>query len=97
MNPSDLPNVPPEQTLDPADWNAFRVQAHRLLDASIDRMERYGEGPVWTPLPQDIQADYQAPLPSKGIGSEAIQSHLTALLPYGVGNTHPRFFGWVHG
>lgn len=97
MNPSDLPSVPPEQTLDPTDWNAFRAQAHRLLDASIDRMERYSEGPVWTPLPQDIQADYQAPLPSKGIGSEAIQSHLTALLPYGVGNTHPRFFGWVHG
>ncbi|MFN2353652.1 MAG: aspartate aminotransferase family protein, partial [Desulfopila sp.] len=22
---------------------------------------------------------------------------LAALLPYGVGNTHPRFFGWVHG
>jgi len=93
MNSSQYASVPLEQTLDPADWNAFRAQAHRLLDASIDRMERYSEGPVWTPLPPYIQADYQAPLPSKGIGSEAIQSHLTALLPYGVGNTHPRFFG----
>ncbi|MEO8012620.1 MAG: pyridoxal-dependent decarboxylase [Polaromonas sp.] len=60
-------------------------------------MEGYREGPVWTPLPLGLQADYQVPLRSKGMGPEAIERHLTALLPYGVGNTHPRFFGWVHG
>lgn len=97
MNPSQHPSFAPEQTLDPADWKAFRAQAHRLLDASVDRMERYREGPVWTPLPPALQADYQAALPSTGIGAEATQAHMTALLPYGVGNTHPRFFGWVHG
>jgi glutamate/tyrosine decarboxylase-like PLP-dependent enzyme len=36
-------------------------------------------------------------LPVAGIGAEATQAHLRALLPFGVGNTHPRFFGWVHG
>lgn len=97
MKPYPNPTFAPEQTLDPADWNAFRAQAHRLLDAAVDRMERYREGPVWTALPQALQADYQAPLPSMGIGPEATQAHMEALLPYGVGNTHPRFFGWVHG
>lgn len=97
MTPPQYPTFAPELTLDPCDWNAFRAQAHRLLDAAVDRMERYREGPVWTPLPLELQADYQVPLPSTGMGPEATQAHMEALLPYGVGNTHPRFFGWVHG
>ena len=97
MNPTEYPSFPPEQTLDPADWNAFREQAHRMLDAAVDSMQNYRKGPVWTPLPPTLRTDYQQPLPSEGLGPEATQAHMTALLPYGVGNTHPRFFGWVHG
>lgn len=97
MNPSDHPSFPPEQTLDPGDWNVFRAQAHRMLDAAIDRMTSYREGPVWNPFPAALQDAYGVPLPTEGLGAEATQAHLTALLPYGVGNTHPRFFGWVHG
>jgi glutamate/tyrosine decarboxylase-like PLP-dependent enzyme len=97
MSRSHHPSFAPELTLDPADWNAFRTQAHRLLDAAVDRMSTYREGPVWTPLPPALQADYQTPLSSSGIGPEATQAHMADLLPYGVGNTHPRFFGWVHG
>lgn len=51
-----------------------------MLDAAVDRMETYREGPIWNPFPPALQANYQGPLPVKGIG-----------------NTHPRFFGWVHG
>ncbi|HSM41988.1 MAG TPA: pyridoxal-dependent decarboxylase [Afifellaceae bacterium] len=37
-------------------------------------------------------------LPRKGIGEAAIADDLASLvLPLGTGNTHPRFFGWVHG
>lgn len=97
MISSQHPTFPPEQTLDPVDWPVFRAQAHRLMDTALDHMERYREGPVWTPLPPAQQMDYQMPLPSAGIGPEATQARLAALLPYGVGNTHPRFFGWVHG
>lgn len=97
MSDAPHPRFEPEQTLDPADWGTFRAQAHRLLDAAIDRMATYREGPVWQPLPSDVKAAYRAPLPSEGWGAEATQAHLSALLPYGVGNTHPRFFGWVHG
>jgi glutamate/tyrosine decarboxylase-like PLP-dependent enzyme len=97
MKPSPHPSFAPEQTLDPADWDAFRAQAHQLLDAAVDRMARYREGPVWNPFPPALQAHYQVALPAEGIGAQATQDHLAALLPYGVGNTHPRFFGWVHG
>ncbi|MEO8280181.1 MAG: pyridoxal-dependent decarboxylase, partial [Ideonella sp.] len=87
----------PEQSLDPLDWNEFRAQAHRMLDASIDKMQTNREGRVWTEFPHDMKASFQAPLPVDGIGAEATQARMQALLPYGVGNTHPRFFGWVHG
>ena len=97
MNPSEHPSFAPEQTLDPADWSTFRAQAHRMLDAAVDRMASYREGPVWNPFPAALQETYSVPLPTAGLGAEATQAHLTALLPYGVGNTHPRFFGWVHG
>ena len=97
MKPSPHPSFAPEQTLDPADWDAFRAQAHQLLDAAVDRMARYREGDVWNPFPPALQAHYQVPLPVEGMGAETTQAHLAALLPFGVGNTHPRFFGWVHG
>jgi aromatic-L-amino-acid decarboxylase len=97
MTTPQHPSFAPEQTLDPTDWQAFRAQAHQMLDAAVDRMQGYREGPVWSPLPPALQANYQVPLPVEGIGADATQAHLKALLPHGVGNTHPRFFGWVHG
>ncbi len=97
MTPSTDSLNSPEQSLDPSDWPAFREQAHRMLDAAIDKMERNREGRVWTEFPPAMKAKFQTPLPTAGIGAEATQAHMQSLLPYGVGNTHPRFFGWVHG
>ncbi len=81
-------------TLDPDDWPAFRAEAHALLDAALDRLQGAGEGPVWQPLPDGIKARLRAPLPHDGGGDLDL---LADILPYGPGNTHPRFFGWVHG
>ncbi|MCT8160944.1 pyridoxal phosphate-dependent decarboxylase family protein [Pseudoruegeria sp. SHC-113] len=86
-----------EGRLDPKDWQGFRAQAHRMLDAALDKMEAAGDGPVWTPMPDDRKAALQGPLPHEGQGAAAVVDHLQALMPYGVGNTHPRFWGWVHG
>ncbi len=84
--------------LDPQDWTDFRARAHRLLDAAIDHLETAGEGSVWTPFPRELADAFASALqrndpapPDETLG------HLEALLPFGVGNTHPRFFGWVHG
>lgn len=83
--------------LDPEDWAEFRQTAHSLLDAAIDKMTANREGRVWTPFPPEMKAAFNQPLPSAGQDEAALASQLAALLPYGVGNTHPRFFGWVHG
>ena len=86
-----------QHTLDPEDWGAFRASAHKLLDAAIDKMESSKEGRVWTPLPEGMKEVLRTDLPIHGLDHESLRMKLAELLPYGVGNTHPRFFGWVHG
>ena len=86
-----------DDSLDPKDWDAFRASAHEMLEAALDKMQSANEGRVWTPLPDDIKQSLTGGIPRKGAGIERTQQAVQALLPYGVGNTHPRFFGWVHG
>lgn len=92
---ADDPKAP--RGLDPEDWAAFRANAHALLDAALGKMERARDGRVWTPFPDAMKAAFDQPLPQNGLGEAALSEQLQALLPYGAGNTHPRFFGWVHG
>ncbi len=83
--------------LDPQDWTAFRASAHRLLDLCVDRLEAAQAHP-WQPVPEDIRDAYYLENDSGGLDVEALVERIeTQVLPYGTGNTHPRFFGWVHG
>ena len=85
-------------SLDPADWATLRASAHAVLDASLDKLEAASEGRVWTPVPDDLKEALRAPVPPEdGLAHGELCERLLALLPYGAGNTHPRFFGWVHG
>jgi len=87
-------------TLDPTSaegWASLRANAHALLDQCCDRFEAATEGRTWTPLPTSMKKALHEPLPREGISREAQCARLASLLPYGVGNTHPRFFGWVNG
>ena len=88
----------PGQDLDPEDWQAFRRFAHEIVDVLVDRMGEIGEGPVWRPVPPEVKAEIAAPAPKAPASYAALRQDLEALvLPYSVGNTHPRFWGWVHG
>jgi glutamate/tyrosine decarboxylase-like PLP-dependent enzyme len=87
-----------DRSLDPADWSAFRALAHRVLDQAIDHVQGARERPVWTPMPPEVVTRLAEPLPIDGRSAEQVSTDLVDLImPYGVGNTHPRFFGWVHG
>ncbi|MEQ8559415.1 MAG: pyridoxal-dependent decarboxylase [Henriciella sp.] len=87
----------PDTTLDPEDWDTFRKRAHAMLDHAIDKMEGAREGRVWTPVPDALKARLQEPLPPTGAPGMRVDEAIRSLMPYGPGNTHPRFFGWVHG
>jgi len=92
------PRSPDRDTLDPADWHAFRVQAHRMLDDILDYTEHIRERPVWQPIPQPVRDRFRDPLPQQPANLASIHdTFLRDILPYSVGNAHPGFMGWVHG
>jgi glutamate/tyrosine decarboxylase-like PLP-dependent enzyme len=94
------PPTPPSvaSPLDPGDWVAFRREARDLLDQAIDRLEHAGEGPVWQALPEDVRRRLAIASPADPTPVERLRAELVgSILPYATGNTHPRFWGWVHG
>lgn len=85
-----------EKSLDPADWKAFRIQAHKMLDDMLDYTEGLNSRHVWQPMSDDVQAHLREPLVEKTL-ADAHADFMQNILPYAVGNAHPRFMGWVHG
>jgi glutamate/tyrosine decarboxylase-like PLP-dependent enzyme len=89
----------PEESLDPADWDAFRALAHRMVDDSLDFLKTLGDRPPWQPMPANVRgAITSEPLPRTPQTAErAYDDFLTNVLPYTNGNRHPRFWGWIQG
>jgi aromatic-L-amino-acid/L-tryptophan decarboxylase len=88
----------PEENLDPRDWTEFRRLAHRMVDDMLDWLEHVREQPVWQPVPASARAALRQPLPRDPEGAErAYHDFRTHVLPYPMGNVHPRFWAWVMG
>jgi aromatic-L-amino-acid/L-tryptophan decarboxylase len=87
-----------EETLDPADWGTLRRLGHRMIDDLFGYLETLRERPVWQPVPAASKAHFQQPAPQAPLGlAQAYDDFLTHILPYPMGNIHPRFWGWVMG
>ena len=83
--------------LDPENWDDFSRDMHALMDQCLDRMKQARDLP-WQPKPDDL-ADRLA-LGNANTGAGAAQSFeqlAQDVMPFATGNTHPKFFGWVHG
>jgi glutamate/tyrosine decarboxylase-like PLP-dependent enzyme len=92
------PQAEARETLDPADWAAFRAQAHVMLDDMLGYIEKIRERPVWQPIPGEARARFRSPAPQQG--EELAQVHaefMRDVLPFAMGNVHPGFMGWVNG
>jgi glutamate/tyrosine decarboxylase-like PLP-dependent enzyme len=86
------------RSLDPADWESFRRLAHAALEQAVEFLRTAGARPVWQPVPESVKAALAEPPPLAPQGLERVLGDVQRLiLPYTCGNTHPRFFGWVHG
>lgn len=87
-----------EETLDPADWEAMRRTAHRMVDDAIARLSDIREAPVWQDMPEQVRATYTATVPQTGQPLDDVFDDIqTNLLPYPMGNIHPRFWMWYMG
>ena len=85
-------------SLDPDDWESFRTSAHTALEDAIEFLRTVRQRPVWQPLPEPVRIALNAPVSTAGQDFDTVYREFKDLiLPYSTGNTHPRFFGWVHG
>jgi len=87
-----------EESLDPDDWQAMRALGHRMVDDMMTYLETVRERPVWQPIPDRVKTSLQESLPlAPQDPSQVYQEFVENVLPYPMGNIHPRFWGWVIG
>jgi len=87
-----------EETLDPEDWERMRELGHKMLDDMLDYMKTVRDRPAWQHAPDQVKAHFNKPLPRDPQPPEKIyKEFVEKVLPYPVGNIHPRFWGLVVG
>lgn len=86
------------ETLDPADWVSVRTLAHQIVDDAVDYTRDVRDKPVWQEMPPDVRAHFRGPAPQAGQPLAAVYDELVVnMLPYPMGNIHPRFWMWYMG
>ncbi|MCV2867460.1 aspartate aminotransferase family protein [Defluviimonas sp. WL0002] len=87
-----------EETLDPRDWEELQGLAHRVIDDAIAHVRDVRDRPVWKDMPTQVREAFAAPLPNQPHPlSEVYRELQEELMPYPMGNIHPRFWMWYMG
>jgi aromatic-L-amino-acid decarboxylase len=87
-----------EVTLDPEDWESVRTLGHRMMDDAIDYIRTLRDRPVWQHAPPEIKSHFRQQAPPDPTPPERVyQEYLDTVLPFQIGNSHPRYWGWVTG
>jgi aromatic-L-amino-acid/L-tryptophan decarboxylase len=87
-----------EETLDPEDWSAASAIAHKIIDDAVGHLENIRDRPAWQEMPEDVRAAFKSPVPQLPMPLADVYNEMTKiLLPYPMGNIHPRFWGWYMG
>jgi len=69
-----------------------------MVDDMLDHMKSTRQRPAWLHAPEHVKAHFREALPLEPQpAGDVYQEFLDYVLPYPVGNTHPRFWGWVFG
>jgi len=94
----DLSTTVLEETIDPSNWKELRETGHRMLDDMIDYIKQSSDRKVWQPIPASVKEALDTAVPKEESSlNEVYNSFQQNVLPYALGNTHPRFWGWVCG
>lgn len=87
-----------EEDLDPRDWDSMRELGHSMLDDLLDYLQNIRQRPAWQPIPPDAKAQFTTPVPWEAQDPAAVYEEFKQfVMPYPVGNIHPRFWGWLFG
>ncbi len=87
-----------ETTLDPENWDDVSDVFHQAIDHCIGMMKNVRERPIWRQVPSESTLRQHGNIPTEEHSLNDLFTYFQdSMLPYSNGNTHPRFFGWVHG
>ncbi|MBZ9851999.1 amino acid decarboxylase [Mesorhizobium sp. CA14] len=87
-----------DETLDPPDWTEVEALSHRIVDDAITYLKDVRERPAWREMPAEVRSFFSAPLPrSPAPVADVYDDVARNLMPYPMGNIHPRFWSWYMG
>ena len=96
--PGPAPETTPTPASTPRDWAAFRTLAHRMLDDSLDHIAGRRDAAGLAADAGCRTRGLRRPAPRGPEGLEAAYDDFRrTVVPYSMGNDHPRFWGWYMG
>ncbi len=95
---SELFSRPGNETLDPQDWAAQTELGQQMVADMFDYLANIRKEKVWRPIPDEVKAKFKEPAPLDPQTQEDVyQEFRDLIMPFPMGNLHPRFWGWVIG
>jgi glutamate/tyrosine decarboxylase-like PLP-dependent enzyme len=87
-----------EETLDPGSWEEALALTHRVVDDAIRYLRDVRDRPAWQPMPDEVRATFDGALPHGPMPlGEVYRAVTETVMPYPMGNIHPRFWSWYMG
>ncbi|MEO1010274.1 MAG: pyridoxal-dependent decarboxylase [Bacteroidota bacterium] len=86
------------ETLDPQDWEKSKTLMHQMVDDAFDYIQKVRDRKIWQEMPKPVLDSFATSLPKEPNSAEAVYAELKEnVLPYPMGNIHPRFWAWYMG
>ena len=87
-----------EESLDPQDWTELEKLGDLMIKDMVNFLQTIREQPVWTKPPQSVKNSFKSQLPHSSMQlGEVYDEFKQNILPYYLGNIHPRYWSWVMG
>src|SRR5271170_2882867 len=87
-----------EETLDPGDLGEALALSRPIVDDAVGYLRDVRDRPVWREMPEDVRAFFAEPLPRTPQPlADVYRDVATNVMPYPMGNVHPRFWSWYMG
>jgi glutamate/tyrosine decarboxylase-like PLP-dependent enzyme len=98
MKNKNSKTVVKEESLDPQDWTELKKLGSVMVNDMVDFLQTIREQPVWTKPPQSVKNSFKSPLPHSSMQLDEVYDEFKQnILPYYLGNIHPRYWSWVMG
>ena len=86
------------ETLDPKDWEQSKALMHKMVDDAFDYTQHVRDRKIWQEMPKDVLNTFKIDLPKQPSTAETVYKEFQKnVLPYPMGNIHPRFWAWYMG